>query len=201
ESSQPLYVWYYPFLWKNRDEIGVPEWPIRVIAIMPDAEHQAFRKDRMPGFAAQQDQLRAPRTVLMDQRSKPLYDAIRRWRDGGPSPIGIEREVGGKSVTVVGLFQLGTDFSTDGNLIMNARNLADFLPDRDPLESVHLGLVKLSHGADPNAVQQALRAVLPPDVRVLTPEQLAAEEEGFWTQSTPVGFIFLMGLLVGFVVG
>ncbi len=199
--SQPVYVRYYPFLWKNRDNMGVPEWPIRVIAVRPDSDHPAFREEQMPGFADAQQKLLAPRTALMDEQSKPLYDAIQRWRSGGPSPVGVEREVAGKSLTVVGMFRLGTDFSTDGNLIMSDRSFAGFLPMSAPLESVDLGLIKLTDGADRAAVQTALRKALPPDVRVLTPNELSDEEQAFWTNSTPVGFIFIMGLLVGFIVG
>src|SRR5207244_5824682 len=62
-------------------------------------------------------------------------------------------------------------------------------------------LVKVADGADPKAVRDALRAALPDDVRVLPRADLASEEEGFWTNSTPVGFIFMLGLVVGFVVG
>ena len=36
---------------------------------------------------------------------------------------------------------------------------------------------------------------------MLTRQQLSDQEEGFWTNSTPVGFIFMLGLAVGFVVG
>ena len=66
---------------------------------------------------------------------------------------------------------------------------------------MQLGLVKLAGGVDRTAVQGALARALPPDVRVLTRQQLSDQEEGFWTNSTPVGFIFMLGLAVGFVVG
>ena len=118
---QPLYVRDYPFVWKNPEKTDILQWPIRVVAFLPDPDHPVFREDQMPGFAANQNLLRSPRTALMDERSKPVYDAIRRWRTGGPSPVGVEREVAGKSLRIVGLFQLGTDFTTDGNLLMSAQ--------------------------------------------------------------------------------
>jgi len=202
KSAKPLYVRYFPFMWKNRDGAAeVPEWPIRVVAVEPDRDAPAFRDDKMPGFATTQELLVSPRTALMDDLSKPTYDAIRQWRKGGSSPVGVEREVAGKSVQIVGMFRLGTDFTTDGNLLMSARNLADFVPDRAPLESVQIGLIKLEASADLRAVSAALRRTLPPDVRVLPLSDFAAEEEAFWTHSTPVGFIFMLGLAVGFIVG
>jgi putative ABC transport system permease protein len=201
-GSQPLYVRYFPFVWKNRGDIeNVLEWPIRVVAVAPDRDHPAFRADRMPGFAAAQEQLLEPHSALIDERSKPMYDVIRRWRDTGLSPVGAEREVGSRSLRIVGTFQLGTDFTTDGNLLMSTRSLADSVPDRDPLESVQLGLLRLAPGADAQAVAHELRQTLPPDVRVLTQAELIAQEENFWTHSTPIGFIFMLGLAVGFVVG
>ncbi|MFL5342672.1 MAG: ABC transporter permease DevC [Gemmataceae bacterium] len=199
--AQPLYLRDFPFVWKNREDVGVLQWPIRVIAFQPDPAHPAFREDRMPGFAASQALLRPPRTALLDERSKSVYDAVKSWRDGGPPPIGVEREIGGKTVRIVGFFRLGTDFTTDGNLLMSAENLPDFLPEREPLQAMTLGLVKLADGADPGTVREAVRRVMPPDTRVLTRSELAGEETGFWTNSTPVGFIFTLGLAVGFIVG
>jgi putative ABC transport system permease protein len=202
ESAQPLYVRYSPFVWKNRDYPDIPpQWPIRVIAFQQNPEHPAFREDRMPGFAVAQRALDAPRTAFIDERSKPIYDAVRRWREGGPTPVGVDREVGGKNIEIVGLFRIGTDFTTDGNLLMAARNLGSFISDRDPLQAVKLGLIKVTPGLDRSTVQAALRRSMPPDVRVLTAPELTSEEEGFWTHSTPIGFIFQLGLIVGFVVG
>jgi putative ABC transport system permease protein len=199
--AQPLYVRYVPFMWKNRDDGEAPEWPIRVVAFEADAQHPAFRAAAFPDFAGKREELQAPRTALLDDRSKSLYDLVRIWRGGGPSPVGAEREVAGKSLRIAGLFRLGTDFTTDGNLLMTARNLADFVPDPDTLESVDLGLIKLAPGASSIEVQAALRHALPADVRVVPREDLIAEEENFWTESTPTGFVFMLGLAVGFTVG
>ncbi len=127
--AQPLYIRYVPFVWKNRDQSGgVLDWPIRAIAFVPDAEHPAFRADRMPGFAAAQSKLREPHTAELDDRSKSFYDTIRQWRSGGPSPIGAEREVGGQTLRITGLFRLGTDFTTDGKILISDRTLADYGP-------------------------------------------------------------------------
>src|SRR5262249_20233064 len=148
-SAQPLYIRYAPFVWKNREHAGgILEWPIRVIAVEPDQQFPAFRHDRMPGFEASQSLLTQPHSVLLDERSKTRYDVTRQWRAGGPSPVGAEREVGGQTVRIVGLFGLGTDFSVDGNMMMSARTLAEFIPGRDALDSVQLGLVKLDPGAN-----------------------------------------------------
>ena len=199
--AQPLYIRYFPFMWKNRESEETPEWPIRVVAFEADPLHPAFREDAMPGLAEHREQLLAPDTAMLDDRSKSIYDLMHLWRSGGRSPIGAEREVAGRKLRIVGMFRLGTDFTTDGNLLMTARNLARFMPDQNPLNSVQIGLVKLTPEAHAREVKAALEQALPADMRVVARSELIAEEEAFWTHSTPVGFVFMLGLAVGFVVG
>ena len=42
---------------------------------------------------------------------------------------------------------------------------------------------------------------LPDDVRVQTRQQLIDQELAFWQHSTPIGFIFGLGTVMGFIVG
>lgn len=199
--AQPLYIRYFPFMWKNQENADVPEWPIRVIAVDADPHHPAFREEMMPHFDEDREKLLTPNSALLDDRSKSIYDLMEIWRSGGPSPVGAEREVGGQKLRIVGLFRLGTDFTTDGNLLMTTRNLARFLPGGKPLDSVQIGLVKLAPGAKSREVAAALQRALPVDMRVVPRNELIDEEEAFWTHSTPIGFVFMLGLIVGFVVG
>jgi putative ABC transport system permease protein len=67
--------------------------------------------------------------------------------------------------------------------------------------AVDLVAVKLRPGTDLLAAQQRLRAVLPPDVVVLTQQELRAHERRYWEEATPIGFIFAFGSLMGLVVG
>jgi putative ABC transport system permease protein len=204
-AARPLYIRYSPFVWKNRELIGpdaVPQWPIRVLAFEPDEQRPPLRASAVTDLAVAQRILTEPDTAYIDSKSKPMYDAVQVWDDGGPSPIGVEREVGGRLIHVTGTFRLGTDFTTDGSLLMTARNMAD-VAGGDALESVQLGIVQLEPGADRREVQRELRRLYAAneDVRVLTPEELKSQEESFWTESTPIGFIFMLGLVVGFIVG
>ena len=113
-----------------------------------------------------------------------------------------------KEIYVIGTFDLATDFSSNGTLIMSQRNYAyyfrGYTPSASPLEDVEVGLVRVTNPDDSNLVlqvQQALKDVLPCDVRVFTRQEYQEKEGEFWRKSTPVGFIFSLGLLVGFVVG
>jgi putative ABC transport system permease protein len=209
-SAQPVYIRYYPFIWKNPVDAdpdpGVPEWPIRVLAFTLDAEYPVFRKGEMPELSTDRELLLQPDTALLDAKSKPVYDVAARWRrQNGPTKERFEREVGGQKVRIVGHFRLGTEFSADGSLIMSARNLARFPISPDPsvsvLDAVQLGVIKLGSEADRSAVQRALSAALPEDVRLFLKNDLISKEKAFWLKNTPIGFIFILGLIVGFIVG
>lgn len=45
------------------------------------------------------------------------------------------------------------------------------------------------------------RSTLPPDVRVLTKAGLIAKEQGFWDHVVPIGTVFSIGVVMGFIVG
>ena len=46
-----------------------------------------------------------------------------------------------------------------------------------------------------------VQAALPDDVLVQTKQQFIDHELAFWKQSTPIGFIFFLGTVMGFIVG
>lgn len=165
--------------------------PIRVVAMGVDD-----RVLQLPEVEAQQALLRLPRTVLIDRRNRP---------DFGPISDQGELDLSGRTVRVVGQFRLGTDFANDGNLITSAETLALLFPRRyglgNPLDQVDLGLVKLEPGANSRDAQRALAERLPGDVNVYLKREYVDQELGFWRSSTPVGFIFGLGLVLGFAVG
>ena len=89
---------------------------------------------------------------------------------------------------------------------MSAANFAKFFPSRvpggDPLEVVDLGVVQLDAGRRPAGGQTASS---PPGCPTTWPSITKAEmidrERNFWSNSTPVGYIFLLGTVIGFLVG
>jgi putative ABC transport system permease protein len=74
------------------------------------------------------------------------------------------------------------------------------MPDTAP-GSIELGLVRLTPGADPEAVAARLRENLPEDVQILTKKGFEEFEKNYWRTSTAIGFIFSLGAAMGFVVG
>lgn len=154
-------------------------------------------------ISSQIHKLRLPNTALIDVRSKT--DKFEFPLNNLPQLAASDAELADKRVKLVGTFNMGTDFAHDGNLVMSARNFAEYFPYRvqfgDPLDVVDLGVVHVREGADVKAVCELLRRVLPDDLFVLTREQYRNQEIEFWDASTPIGIVFNAGKIIGFVVG
>ncbi len=192
-AAYPFYLETRTSFWKNPepdDSAQSTIWPIRVVAFDP-----ADPALRIPGIEAYVRQLQLPDTALMDVKSKKHF---------GRCAAEIQRELARRQIRVVGTFSLGTDFSIDGNVLMSDRNFAKFFPDATSasiLGKVDVGLIQIDADADPLRVQMTLRQSLPDDVVVLTKEEYAQKETEFWQTATPVGFVFGLGLVMGFAVG
>lgn len=175
---------------------GSRGYPIRVLAFDPD---QDVVQLGVP--ASTLSQMRAPDTSLTDLANRHKYQIPGREEQ----LANYDAELCGRRMDLVGQFQLGIDFVNDGNLVMTPANFADYfpnrVPDRDPLSMADLAVVQLNENADPRVVQRALRAALGNDVDVFTRDEMIQREMMFWRTSVPIGFIFLVGVYMGFVVG
>jgi len=170
--------------------------PIRVLAF--DLNNEIFF-DRIGEIKPQLAGLSEPNTAIMDRLSMVGYGF-----DLSPSgkfpKIG---ELSGRPINIIGTFHSGRDFAHDGNLIMSQENFTNYFRYRglDPLSIVDLGLVKLQKDADSGEVCKTLQASFGKKFTVLTRQQFIDKEIGFWSRSTPVGVIFTIGTIMGFVVG
>ncbi|MBX9581202.1 MAG: hypothetical protein K2X87_12905 [Gemmataceae bacterium] len=143
-------------------------------------------------------------TALFDVRSKPEFG---RYDDLAGTPAsgsgeGADRAAvrfNGRRVEVVGRFRLGTGFSWNGMLMTGEETFDRLVPHRPG--RVTFGLVTVAPGADPAAVQHSLRATLPPDVQVLTRDEMAARERRYWLRLTSVGQFLLMAVVLAVAVG
>jgi DevC protein len=141
--------------------------------------------------------LTLPDAVLADRAARPDIGPLAEWFE----PTGeIVSQVNGRRITVRGLFELGSSLAVNGLFVTSDVNFVRIMPDRSR-HMIDIGLVKTVRGADPARVVDRLRAMLPNDVRVLTREQFAMLEKGYWLKTSPIGFIFNLGTLMGFVVG
>ena len=173
-------------------------YPLRSLGFHPDD----------PIFAAEEiqqqvDRLRAPGTAMIDRKSKkkrfdfPMEDDQLLAQES--------LELANKHITLVGTFDLGTDFAHDGNLIMSAENFAKYFPYRkrfgDPLSVVDIGVVHVQEGFEVAEVKEILIKTMDHDVEVFTRAEFRAAEILFWDKSTPIGTTFLAGKIIGFIVG
>jgi putative ABC transport system permease protein len=190
-SARPLYVELIRSVWRVPGSEETPPRNIRVVAFEPDSPDLL-----LPGVLAKADELKLPDTVLFDDRSK--------W-EFGPPQVGAVREIADQRVHVVGLFALGTDFVNDGTAVTGAGTFAKLFPRgrnaSETLGHVDIGLIKLEPGADGTAVKQELAALFGEDVHILTRHEYLEMERDFWYSHTPVGFVFGLGTIIGFVVG
>ncbi len=135
--------------------------------------------------------------ILFDRLSKPIYGPIAESFAQGKV---VTTEINNKKVQVGGLFSLGGSiFSADGIAITSDLNFARIM--ERPLLKVSAGLITLQQGADPDAVLQALKAKFSGGVKVLSLQDYMDQEKNYWKKGSPIGSIFTIGTIMGFVVG
>jgi DevC protein len=105
-----------------------------------------------------------------------------------------------RKITVAGLFQLGTSFGSDGNLITSQLNFLRIFSQRQK-GLIEVGLIKLKSGINADQFKQKLQIALPPDVIILTKQEWIDFEKNYWMTSTAIGFIFTLGVGMGLIVG
>jgi len=152
---------------------------------------------QLPEIQQNIDRIKVEQNILFDRASRSEYGAIAPAFERGES---VTTELNGKRVNVVGLFTLGPSFGADGNLITSTANFLRLFPDRT-INEVTIGLIQLQSAADVAAVQRHIAALLPNDIRILTHQEFIDFEKQYWQTSTAIGFIFTLGVGMGFIVG
>jgi len=182
--------------WKNKQtRKGVP---IRVVAFNPS--RPALQLDSVQSTATA---LQEEDTLLIDRRSRDEY-GFQRLKTGDFG------ELSNRQFQIVGEFEIGSDFVSFGNIIMSDLNFLRTFANtpsgsknelRSTLEDVDLGLIKVTPGADIDRVVAQLKTILPIDLSLHTKKAFVQREKDFFNNSSPIGFIFSLGTLIGFVVG
>lgn len=191
QAISPIYLDFA--LWKNPDSRQTRG--ILVVGFNP-----ADLVFDLPGVVQNLDRIRIPDVVLFDEASRAEFGPIPDKFNGGEPVI---TEVGGRRITVGGLFNMGASFGADGNLITSDLNFLRLF-DRRKKGLIDVGVIQLEPGADAQRVITQLRADLQDksaDVRVYTKAEFVEAEQNYWRSSTAIGFIFSLGTAIGFVVG
>jgi putative ABC transport system permease protein len=185
-SAWPLYAAWHELFWRNPTD--GKDFLVRVFAFDPDQPVLS-----LPELEANQRDLSNLDTAIVDRRARRFLGMV-------PQPSAAE--LSGSKVKIIGSFALGPDFENDGTVVIGDRTFTKLLPNpRGGPPDVELGVVKLTPGSDAATVQRAIAAALPTDVAVLTKAQLIELERKFQADVSSAGPIFVMGTLVGFIVG
>jgi putative ABC transport system permease protein len=195
----PLYLEGVRSVW--RSEKTRKRQVVRVLGVDPD--NPALD---LPEIARRPTELRLTDVALFDRAASDVY--------GRPDVHTRGDELTGRGVQIGGTFHIGTDFVYEGNAVVGASGYAYFFPARtgSALRDVEVGMVRLAPGADQENVRQrlinALRAGVATrrnaggdDVTVMTKDEFRDQERTYWRTSTPVGFVFGLGLVMGLIVG
>jgi putative ABC transport system permease protein len=156
----------------------------------------------LPGIQENIDKLKLRDVVLFDEASRSEFGPIASEfkRKGIVTTEVGDRGPGNRQIAVEGLFKLGTSFGADGNLITSDLNFLRIFMQRHK-GFINLGVIQLKPGYDVNEVTQRMREYFPRDVKILSKKELIEFETNYWDGSTPIGFIFALGVVLGLIVG
>lgn len=150
----------------------------------------------LPEVNQQLEQIKLPDTVLFDSKSQAILGPVTKWLAHRKT---ITTELSGRRIKVGGTFTLGSSLFKSGHLITSDWNyLRLFGP--NSIDEIHVGIITLRPGADPQTVQKNIQAILPDDVTVMTRQEFVKSEIAYWSQN-PSGIIFSFGTIMGFIVG
>ena len=188
EAVTPVYV----SLGAWKDPVEHTENSLLIMGF--DPRSHAFT---LPGLEAGLRQIELPDVVLFDVASHPTFgpvDAL--FREQSP----LFTEINRRRVRIGGVFRLGIGFGAIGNVLTSDLNFLRLFPNRSQ-DMIDIGLIQLKAGADAERVRTRMVDLLPDDVRVMTRSEFMEAEQNFWNTISPIGFIFGMGVAMGFIVG
>jgi putative ABC transport system permease protein len=156
-----------------------------------DPEHNPFRDPIRTQVEVARPKLLNRDRVLLNEWSSLDFG----WQARGEFS---DWELNGRRVEVVGGFTLQRSFGADASVLCSDENFARAL--RLPgVGQVNFGLLKVRPGMVPEVVRR-LGQRLPPDVQVLSRDELVAREEDYWVRQTATGNIFEYGVLITILV-
>ncbi len=189
ESAAAVYV--SPITWKNPQTRQ--KKTLLLIGFNPDLPAFDF-----PEINRQVDKIKLPDTLLFDSKARGTYDEV---IDQIKAEKRVTTEIERRTISIGGLFPLGSSFAADGHLITSQDNYLRLLP-RQSQGSINIGLLKVKPGYNAKQVATQLAAYLPKsDTIVMTKEEFINFERSYWATATPIGMIFNLGAVMGFIVG
>ncbi len=188
ESVNPLYIRLG--VWKSL-QTKLDE-SILVIGFNPD--QPAFN---LPEVNKNLDLIKYPDTLLFDRNANGKYQQAIASITQGQS---VTTELQGHKVIIGGLYEVGASFVANASVITSDQNFLRIFSSQSA-GKVNLGLIKLKPNSDANVVVKALQSYLGDDVKVLTRQEFIDFEKKYWQETGAIGFIFSLGVTIGFLVG
>lgn len=189
KSAEPLYInmanWKNPQTKKENNILIVGFNPNQPAFNLPELNQNLLNSIKLPD------------TVLFDSASRGEYqEAIAQIVQGKTVKTELER----RTISIRGLYQIGASFAADGSLMTSDQNFL-MLFSRRQAGSVSIGLINVQPEYTPEQVATALKSSLPKDVKVLTKQEFIEFEKDYWSKNTAIGFVFSLGVVMGFIVG
>jgi putative ABC transport system permease protein len=194
EFVTPIYLGFAQ--WKN------PQNPIywrNIHVIGFEIKYPVFD---LVGLQLYQQKLQTSDVVLFDRNSRPEFGEVAQlFHQYGLVQTEIDnRATGIRAISTIGLFELGTSFGVDGNLMTSDVNFFRIFSQRQSSE-IDLGMIKVKPGINIDLLKRKIQNYLPDDVRVFSKLELIEFEKAYWMNSTAIGFIFDLGVGMGLIVG
>ncbi len=157
-----------------------------------------------PLVTADVDKLLVANSLLIDRKCHPDFSPL-DGRRFGELDIGRSVVVSDQTLTVSGLFTMGSGLACNGAAIVSEATFAKLAPyfrERD----ISIGLVRLDPEADPRELATQLRNRLQnrdgsAPVEILSRGEVTRRELRRWVAETPIGFIFSLGVGIAAIVG
>jgi putative ABC transport system permease protein len=176
--------------WKNPQNQSSRD--ITILAFDPDKP--IFN---LSGINQNINTIRRSNVVLFDRLSRSEYGPVAAKFSEGES---IFTEINGRKIQVGGVFALGGGvMSADGLLISSDLNFLRI--DGGSLSEINLGLLTLEPEYNSQQVRRQLTSNLLEDIKVMTKQDFLDFEQNYWKNSSPIGVIFSIGLLMGVFIG
>ena len=189
KSAEPMYVSLVN--WKNpqtRDKKN-----LLIVGFNPN--QPAFD---LPEVNSQLAKIKQADVLLFDRKTIGNYDKV---VTSVAAAKAVTTEIERRTISIDGLFSIGSSFSADGHLMTSEDNYLRLFS-RQSQSNINVGLITLKPGYDPPQVAEQLKSYLPKEgIKVLTKAEYIAFEQGYWQQQTPIGPIFNLGAIMGFIVG
>ena len=189
ESADALYIrlaeWKAPITRFNRLILVLGFNPTKPVCNLPEVNQNL-------------DKIKLPNVLLFDRGARNEYSATVAELERGRT---VFTEFRGRQIKLNGLFKIGASFAADGILIASDQTFFRLFSRLQTANEVNIGLIALKPSSDPKQIAAILKVSLPQDVKVLTRAEFIEFEKKYWSNNTPIGFIFNLGTAIGFFVG